>query len=72
MPMYEYKCDACDHEFEREQSMSDKPIKTCPKCKKRKARRMISGTGGFILKGGGWEKDLYSGPSNRGGGGGDD
>ena len=25
---------------------------------------MIGG-GGFILKGGGWESDLYSGPSNR-------
>ena len=35
-----------------------------PKCGKLKARRMIGG-GAFILKGGGWESDLYSGPSNR-------
>ncbi len=64
MPTYDYTCDSCDHEFEREQRITDKPIKKCPKCGKLKARRMIGG-GGFILKGGGWESDLYSGPSNR-------
>ena len=68
MPTYDYKCDNCGYEWQREQRMSDKPIKTCPKCKKRKARRMISMGAGFILKGGGWYSDLYSKP---GGGGGD-
>lgn len=65
MPTYEYACDSCGHAFEREQRITDKPIKKCPECGKSKARRMIGG-GGFILKGGGWESDLYSGPSNRG------
>ena len=64
MPTYHYACDACNHEFEREQRITENPIKKCPECGKLKARRMISG-GGFILKGGGWESDLYSGPSNR-------
>ncbi len=63
MPTYEYACDACKHEFEAVQSIKDDPITKCPKCKKPKARRMIGGTG-FILKGGGWYADLYSGPSN--------
>ncbi|MCB9619484.1 MAG: zinc ribbon domain-containing protein [Sandaracinus sp.] len=63
MPTYEYRCDACGHEFEKEQRISDKPIKKCPSCGAMKARRMIGGTG-FILKGGGWYSDLYSGPSN--------
>ncbi|MBC7174245.1 MAG: zinc ribbon domain-containing protein [Polyangiaceae bacterium] len=63
MPTYEYACDACQHEFELVQSIKDDPITQCPKCKKPKARRMIGGTG-FILKGGGWYSDLYSGPSN--------
>jgi putative FmdB family regulatory protein len=63
MPTYDYACDACGHEFEREQRITEKPAKKCPKCGKLKARRMIGG-GGFILKGGGWESDLYSGPSN--------
>ena len=64
MPTYNYRCDACGHEFEREQRITEEPIKKCPGCGKRKARRMIAG-GNFILKGGGWESDLYSGPSNR-------
>lgn len=64
MPTYDYFCDACGNEFERFQRITEKPLKKCPKCGKLKARRMIGG-GGFILKGGGWESDLYSGPSNR-------
>ena len=63
MPTYEYRCDACGHEFEKEQRISDKPLKKCPSCGAQKARRMVGGTG-FILKGGGWYSDLYSGPSN--------
>lgn len=63
MPTYEYRCDACGHEFEKEQRISEKPLKKCPSCGAQKARRMIGGTG-FILKGGGWYSDLYSGPSN--------
>jgi putative FmdB family regulatory protein len=66
MPTYSYSCDNCGHEFEREQRITENPIKKCPECGKLKARRMITG-GGFILKGGGWESDLYSGPSNRAG-----
>jgi putative FmdB family regulatory protein len=64
MPTYDYHCDACGYEFEREQRITEKPVKKCPSCGKLKARRMIGG-GGFILKGGGWESDLYSGPSNK-------
>lgn len=64
MPTYDYHCDHCGHAFEREQRITENPIKKCPSCGKLKVRRMIGG-GGFILKGGGWESDLYSGPSNR-------
>jgi putative FmdB family regulatory protein len=64
MPTYDYTCDNCGHEFEREQRITEQPVKKCPACGKLRARRMIGG-GGFILKGGGWESDLYSGPSNR-------
>jgi putative FmdB family regulatory protein len=59
MPTYEYLCRGCGHEFEREQRITDHPIKTCPKCKKRKAERLISQTS-FLLKGSGWHSDLYS------------
>lgn len=59
MPIYEYACAACGHEFEEWRKMSDPPVKTCPKCKKKKVERLISRTA-FQLKGGGWYADLYS------------
>jgi len=65
MPTYEYYCKACDHEWERDQRISEDPIKTCPKCKARKAKRMISQTS-FVLKGSGWYSDLYSSSKDGG------
>ena len=64
MPTYEYQCGACDHEFERDQRITEAPIKTCPSCKARKARRLISRTS-FVLKGSGWYSDLYSSPGSK-------
>lgn len=59
MPIYEYACAACGHKFEEWQKMSDAPVRTCPKCKKKKVEKLISMTA-FQLKGGGWYADLYS------------
>ena len=59
MPIYEYLCDKCAHEFEAEQRITDDPIRTCPQCRSRKVRRLISQTS-FVLKGSGWYSDLYS------------
>jgi putative FmdB family regulatory protein len=59
MPIYEYECDKCGYAFEREQRMSDPPVKTCPKCRGRKVTKLISRTS-FVLKGGGWYADGYS------------
>jgi putative FmdB family regulatory protein len=61
MPTYEYQCDKCGHEFEREQRITDEPVKTCPSCRARKVRRLISRTA-FVLKGSGWYSDLYASP----------
>ena len=33
MPIYEYACSACGHQFEEWQKITDKPVRTCPKCK---------------------------------------
>jgi len=32
MPVYEYRCNACDSRFELQQKMADPPAKECPKC----------------------------------------
>lgn len=65
MPTYEYHCDACGHEFELVQKITEPPIKKCEKCKKPKAHRLIAG-GTFILKGSGWYADGYSSGSKSG------
>ncbi|MDX1648238.1 MAG: zinc ribbon domain-containing protein [Myxococcota bacterium] len=65
MPVYEYACKGCGHEFEREQRITDKPIKKCPECGALKAKRLISRTS-FVLKGGGWYSDLYASPKAAG------
>ena len=64
MPVYEYICKACDHEFEREQRISDNPLKKCPKCGAMKAKRLISRTS-FVLKGGGWYETDFKGKDKR-------
>jgi putative FmdB family regulatory protein len=43
MPLYEYVCEACDHQFETMQSVSAKPEETiCPKCQTTRSRRIMS------------------------------
>jgi len=53
MPTYEYECRKCSHTFEQFQSMSEEPLKTCPKCGG-KVRRLIGGGTGIIFKGSGF------------------
>lgn len=64
MPIYEYACDKCAHEFEVEQRITDEPVKTCPKCRSRRVKKLISLTS-FVLKGDGWYSDLYSSSTGK-------
>ena len=48
MPIYEYRCQACSHEFESIQKMSDCALTDCPKCHKPKLKKMVSAAG-FVL-----------------------
>lgn len=58
MPNYDYKCKGCGHTFELFQMMSAKVKRKCPKCKKNKLVRLISGGAGFILKGDGFYRSV--------------
>ncbi|MEW8685145.1 MAG: zinc ribbon domain-containing protein [Candidatus Thiodiazotropha sp.] len=61
MPIYEYRCEACDHELEAIQKMSDPALSECPECKQDTLKKIISAAA-FRLKGGGWyETDFKSG-----------
>ena len=53
MPTYEYECKSCGYRFDAFQSMSEDPLKTCPKCGKG-IHRLINGGSGIIFKGGGF------------------
>jgi len=62
MPIYEYSCTACNHEFEDIVGINDLPP-ICPLCA-REVDRKIS-LASFRLKGGGWYADAYTGKSNK-------
>ena len=65
MPTYDYVCDACGHEFELFQSITDSVKRKCPACKKPKLRRLI-GTGAAIMfKGSGFYKTDYRSESYK-------
>lgn len=53
MPIYEYQCNACQHQIEILQKPTDAPLTQCPECKQNKLRKLISATT-FQLKGTGW------------------
>lgn len=53
MPIYEYRCTQCEHQFEVFQSVKDEPVSTCPRCGGQ-VRRLISGGNGLIFKGSGF------------------
>jgi putative FmdB family regulatory protein len=65
MPTYEYECDACHHNFDEFQSMSEPALTKCPKCGKKKLRRLF-GTGSAILfKGSGFYQTDYRSESYK-------
>jgi putative FmdB family regulatory protein len=58
MPLYEYKCEKCGHQFEKIQKFSDKMVKKCPKCGGR-VEQMISAPA-VQFKGSGWYVTDYA------------
>ena len=61
MPIYEYRCGACQHQLEALQKISDDPLSTCPECGADELSKLVSAAA-FRLKGGGWyETDFKTG-----------
>ncbi|TAL17719.1 zinc ribbon domain-containing protein [bacterium] len=60
MPIYEYKCSACEKEFELQRKFSDPPLSECPECGKGPVAKLLSRSS-FALKGSGWYKSGYAG-----------
>jgi putative FmdB family regulatory protein len=58
MPVYEYKCSACERVFEVHQKISDAPLTACSECGG-EVKKLVSAAA-FHLKGGGWYADGYS------------
>lgn len=58
MPTYEYECRKCGYQFERFQSITAEPVKTCPKCRGRVHRMLTTGSG-IIFKGSGFYETDY-------------
>src|SRR5438552_499270 len=65
MPTYEYQCDACEHNFDEFQSMSDAPLKKCPQCGKSKLRRVFGAGAAVIFKGSGFYQTDYRSDSYK-------
>ena len=53
MPIYEYRCDSCDTNFDAIQKFSDAPLTECRACGASGIRKLLSAPA-FRLKGGGW------------------
>ena len=53
MPTYEYVCKSCEHRFEKRQSFSANPLRTCPECGEKALQKVIFASG-VVFKGSGF------------------
>ena len=64
MPVYTYRCESCGVQFERHQSFNDAPLKTCPECRKKTLKKIITPTK-IIFKGSGFYATDHKSPSGN-------
>jgi putative FmdB family regulatory protein len=65
MPLYEYRCDECGHQFERIQRFSDDLVSVCPSCQGGPVVKLLSSPA-IQFKGSGWYITDYA-RKNQGG-----
>ena len=64
MPIYEYRCEACGHQEEFLQKVSEPPLTECPACRKQTFTKLLSAAG-FQLKGSGWYATDFKNKSSK-------
>ncbi len=64
MPIYEYRCESCEHKLEKLQRMSDGDLVDCPECEKPSLKRLVSAVA-FRLKGSGWYETDFKKDNKR-------
>lgn len=64
MPIYAFECDACGHQFDRLQKMSDPDPTACPECGAPKVRRQLTAPA-FRLSGSGWYETDFKKDGDR-------
>jgi putative FmdB family regulatory protein len=60
MPIYGYQCQACSHDFEVMQKVSDPAPQACPACGRAEVRKLLTAAG-IQLKGKGWYATDFKG-----------
>ncbi len=65
MPIYEFRCAKCGHEFESLQKMSDPDPEVCPECGEAGGVSRLISAAAFRLKGGGWYETDFKGKNRR-------
>ena len=71
MPIYEYRCEACGHQLEVLQKISDQVLTDCPSCQQPALKKMLSAAG-FRLSGSGWYETDFKGSKKKNISGGSD
>jgi len=64
VPIYEYRCESCDHRLEKLQKMSEGDLVDCPECERPALKRLISAAA-FRLKGSGWYETDFKKDNKR-------
>ena len=64
MPIYTYRCESCGVQFERQQSFNDAPLKTCPECRKKSLKKVMTPVR-IVFKGSGFYSTDHKSPSGQ-------
>ncbi|MGA9574337.1 MAG: zinc ribbon domain-containing protein [Lysobacterales bacterium] len=64
MPIYEYRCESCEHRLEKLQKMSEGVLVDCPACKRPTLKRLVSAPA-FRLSGTGWYETDFKKDNKR-------